>query len=66
MTKNRFGPQFMKMIIMALVAETACIGAGVAAWLSTDKIIWLFIGIVASLGFSLPVAIKLVRASKGQ
>lgn len=58
-------PSLVKSLLWAGLAEAACIGAGVIAWLQTDKIIWLAIGIVASLGFSVPAIIQLIRARKG-
>ncbi|MFC7290465.1 hypothetical protein [Hirschia litorea] len=56
----------LKALLIAAVMESVCLGGGVIAWLSTDKIIWLAIGVVAGVGFSLPAVITFVRASKGQ
>ncbi|ACT59424.1 hypothetical protein [Hirschia baltica] len=56
----------IKALLVPALLETLCIGAGVAAWLSTDKIIWLAIGVVAGTGFSIPAIITYVRANKGQ
>lgn len=55
----------MKALLVPAMIEALCIGAGVAAWMSTNKIIWLVIGVVAGAGFSLPAVISYVRASKG-
>lgn len=65
MTDQNSNPQ-LKALLIAAALETLCIGGGVAAWLSTDKIIWLAIGVIAGLGFSLPAIITFIRASKGQ
>ena len=62
----KYPPALVQSLIFAAVAEIVCIGAGVFAWLQTDKIVWLVIGIVASLGFSLPTVIQLIRAQKGR
>ncbi|MBB36706.1 MAG: hypothetical protein CME88_06720 [Hirschia sp.] len=59
-------PSLLKALVLAAIAEIVCIGGGVAMWFQTDKVIWIVIGVVASLGFSLPAVIQLVRARKGQ
>ncbi len=56
----------LKALIVPAILETVCILAGILAWLSTDKIIWLAIGIVAGVGFSIPALIKFIRANKEQ
>ena len=59
-------PSLLNALVLAAIAEIVCIGGGVAMWFQTDKVIWIVIGVVASLGFSLPAVIQLVRARKGQ
>ena len=44
--------------------EGACILAGLAGYIMTDKLVWMAIGVVGGFGFSLPAIIELVRASK--
>ncbi len=56
----------LKALLKAAVLESLCFGIGAIAWFSTGKIIWLAIGVVAGVGFSLPAIITYVRASKGQ
>jgi hypothetical protein len=43
-----------------------CIVAGVIGWLATDKIIWIVMGILAGLGFSIPAIITFIREAKGR
>ena len=64
MAKHHLTPDQIKSLVFAGAAELLCIGAGVIAWLNTDNVMWLIIGIVASFGFSLPAIIKLIRSSK--
>ena len=66
MTEKQLPPGQMKALIYAMIAETMCIVAGVSGWLATGKIIWLVIGVVAGIGFSVPAVIELIRARKGQ
>lgn len=66
MSKRKLSPEAIKALTFAALAEVMCLGAGIAAWQFTGRIIWLVIGIVASLGFSLPAVIRLIRDSKGQ
>ena len=66
MTERQLPPGQMKALIHAMIAETMCIVAGVSGWLATGKIIWLVIGVVAGIGFSVPAVIELIRARKGQ
>lgn len=48
----------------AMIAEGVCLLGGVAGYLFTDKMIWLFIGVIAGLGFSIPAIIQLMTASR--
>ena len=63
---GKLPPEQFKKLLIAGVLEALCIGGGVLAYLTTDKIIWLVIGVVAGIGFSLPAIIELIRAGKGQ
>ncbi|MEM6627442.1 MAG: hypothetical protein AAF719_12120 [Pseudomonadota bacterium] len=65
MEPNRIPPGQLKPLIIAGALEMICIIAGVAAWLATDRLIWIFIGVLAGLGFSLPAVITLIRERKG-
>jgi hypothetical protein len=51
-------------LLRAGVFEALCFAAGVIGFLATNKWIWIVMGIVAGLGFSLPAIIKLVREKK--
>ena len=53
--------ELKQSLIFAVIAEGLCIMAGVAGWFVTGKLIWLFIGVLASFGFSLPAIFRLVR-----
>ncbi len=64
MPNSTHNPEKIKALLFAAVAETMCVGAGIAAWLLTDKLIWLVIGIVAGAGFSIPAVIKFARSNK--
>ena len=48
-------------LMRAAVFEAACIGFGVTVYFLTASWIWIVIGLLAGLGFSLPAIIKLVR-----
>lgn len=54
-------PQITRSLVWAAIFEAICIIAGIAAWLVTANWSWIVIGLVASLGFSLPAVIKLIR-----
>ena len=51
-------------LLRAGVFEALCFVAGVVGSLATGKWIWIAMGILAGLGFSLPAIIKLVREKK--
>lgn len=57
-------PDRVKALILAAIAEGFCLMAGVAAFVMTDKLIWIFIGVVAGMGFILPALIVYLKASK--
>ncbi len=52
-------------MIRTAVFETLCLVGGVAGFLLTDNWVWIVIGLVAGLGFSLPTIVKLIRARRG-
>jgi bacteriorhodopsin len=54
----------MRELVFAGLCEVACIVAGVIAFLLTGKWIWIAIGVVASLGFSIPAVISFLRVMK--
>lgn len=54
-------PQVVRSLVWAAILEAVCIVAGIAVWLVTANWSWIVIGFVASLGFSLPAVIKLIR-----
>jgi hypothetical protein len=54
----------MRELLVAGLLEAACIGAGVIAFLLTGKWVWIAIGVVASLGFSIPAIISFLRVMK--
>jgi hypothetical protein len=53
-------------LIKAGIFEMLCVVAGLIAWALTGSWIWIVSGVVAGLGFSLPVIIKLVREAREQ
>jgi hypothetical protein len=54
----------IRALIWAGVLEAVCVGAGIIAWSLTGSWMWIVIGVVASLGFTLPAIIKFVRDKK--
>jgi uncharacterized RDD family membrane protein YckC len=48
-------------LITAGLLDAACIVAGAIAFVATGKVIWIIIGVLAGLGFSLPAVIRLFR-----
>jgi hypothetical protein len=51
-------------LVRAGIFEALCFIAGVVGFLAIGKWIWIVMGILAGLGFSLPAIIKLVREMK--
>ena len=51
-------------IVRAAIFEGLCFAAGMVGFFATGKVIWIVIGIVAGLGFSAPLAIKLIRDAR--
>jgi len=51
-------------LIWAAAFETLCFAAGLVAFLATGKWIWIVMGLLAGLGFSVPAIIKFVREAK--
>jgi hypothetical protein len=64
MADNKPTPKQMRALVKAGIYEALCIVAGVIGWLATDKFIWIIMGIVAGLGFSIPAIITFIRESK--
>ena len=57
-------PDAMRALIQAILIETVCIGGGIAAFLMTDNLVWLFAGILLGAGFTLPALITFLRARR--
>ena len=51
-------------LVRAGIYEALCFAAGVVGFYATGKVIWIVIGIVAGLGFTVPAVIKLIREVK--
>jgi hypothetical protein len=51
-------------LLRAGIFEALCFVAGVLGFLATGKWIWILMGLLAGLGFSVPAIIKLVREAK--
>lgn len=51
-------------LVRAALLELGCWAAGGIALHATGNWVWLACGILAGLGFSLPVIVKLVREAK--
>ena len=51
-------------LFRAAIYEGLCFGAGVIGFFATSKLIWIFIGVLAGLGFSVPAIIRFVREAK--
>lgn len=64
MADNKPTPQQMRALVKAGVYEALCIVAGVIAWLATGKFIWIIMGVLAGLGFSVPAIITFIRQAK--
>ncbi|MAK62000.1 MAG: hypothetical protein CMK09_13585 [Ponticaulis sp.] len=64
MSKVQLSPDQIKHLVIMFVLEAICILAGVAMFMTTGNIIWLAIGVVAGLGFSLPLVLKLILKSR--
>lgn len=64
MRRSGISPEQRKMLVVAGLCETVCLGIGLVAFFMTSKVIWLVIGIVAGAGFSLPAIVRFVRAAR--
>jgi hypothetical protein len=64
MADNKPTPKQIGALVKAGIYEALCILVGVAGWLATGKIIWIVMGVVAGLGFSIPAVITFIRESK--
>ena len=51
-------------LLRAGIFEALCFIAGMLGFLATGKWIWIVMGVLAGLGFSVPAIIKLVREAK--
>lgn len=56
--------QMKAELLRAGIFESLCFIAGVAGFFATGKWIWILMGVLAGLGFSVPAIIKLVREAK--
>ena len=56
--------EMIDKIVRAAIYEGLCFGAGVIGFFATGKIIWIVIGILAGLGFSVPAIITYIREAK--
>ena len=56
--------QMKAELLRAGIFEALCFVAGVLGFLATGKWIWILMGVLAGLGFSVPAIIKLVREAK--
>jgi hypothetical protein len=64
MADKKISKEMTAELVRAGIFEALCFAAGVVGFLATAKFIWIVIGIVAGLGFSVPAIIKLVREIK--
>ncbi len=55
-----------KKLLVAAFLEGLAILAGLFAYVATGNWIWIAIGVLGGLGFSLPAAITFIRASMGE
>jgi hypothetical protein len=51
-------------LLRAGIFEALCFVAGMVGFMATGKWIWILMGVLAGLGFSIPAIIKLVREAK--
>ncbi len=51
-------------LLRAGIFEALCFVAGMIGFMATGKWIWILMGVLAGLGFSVPAIIKLVREAK--
>ncbi len=64
MADNKPTPKMIGALVKAGIFEALCIGAGVIGYFATDKVIWIVMGVLAGLGFSIPAVIMFVREAK--
>jgi hypothetical protein len=61
MAEQKPSKEMMRSLVLAGICEALCFIAGVIGFLATGKWVWILIGIVAGLGFSIPALIKYFR-----
>jgi hypothetical protein len=64
MADNKPTPKQIGALVKAGVFEALCIVAGVIGFFATGKVIWIIMGILAGLGFSVPAVIEFIRETK--
>ena len=64
MADNKPTPKQIRALVKAGVLEALCILAGVISFFATGKVIWIIMGILAGLGFSIPAVITFIREAK--
>ncbi|MDP3737583.1 MAG: hypothetical protein Q8R02_09345 [Hyphomonadaceae bacterium] len=64
MADRKISKEMTAELVRAGIYEALCFGAGVIGLYATGKVIWIVIGIVAGLGFTVPAIIKLIREVK--
>jgi hypothetical protein len=53
-------------LVLAALAEAACVGGGVAAFLLTGKVVWLVFGVVVGLAVFVPGMLRFLAKVKEQ
>ena len=67
MDELKNNPDIQKILIQTAIAESLCIGGGIAFWLYTDRAFWILAAIVLAVGaFTIPAIIKIHRISKNK
>jgi cyanate permease len=64
MDDQKISRELVAELVRAAIFEALCFAAGMIGFFATGKIIWIVIGIAAGLGFSAPMAVKLIRDAK--
>jgi uncharacterized membrane protein (UPF0136 family) len=64
MADHKPSKEMMAELVRAGIFEALCIAAGVIGYFATGKWIWIVMGVLAGLSFSVPAIIKLVREAR--
>ncbi|MEL6661464.1 MAG: hypothetical protein AAFR33_00580 [Pseudomonadota bacterium] len=58
------GQEEIKLLVRAAIAESIVLAGGVAGYLATGRMVWIFGAVILGIGITGPVVIRLIKARK--